>query len=153
MGLIDFVKNAGEKLFGIGGGEAKAQEQAQALTGFISKLGFEAEDLNIEVNDDVAIVNGKVASQEVREKIVLAVGNTEGIKQVDDRLVVEKPEPEAQYYTVQRGDTLSAIAKRYFGNAMKYPVIFEANRPMLKDPDKIYPGQVLRIPALEMEPK
>jgi len=149
MGLIDFVKDAGQKLFGIGkSGEEEAREKADALGGFIKNLGFEAEDLVIQVNDETAIVSGKVESQEIREKIVLAVGNTEGIAQVDDRLVVEKPEPEAKYYTVKRGDTLSGIAKEQYGNAMKYPVIFEANRPMLKDPDKIYPGQVLRIPDL-----
>jgi nucleoid-associated protein YgaU len=150
MGLIDFVKDAGQKLFGIGkSGEEEAREKAVALVGFVNGLGFASEDLAIEVNDETAVVSGKVESQETREKIILAVGNTEGIAQVDDRLVVEKPEPEAVYYTVKRGDTLSGIAKEQYGNAMKYPVIFEANRPMLKDPDKIYPGQVLRIPALE----
>ena len=161
MGLIDFVKSAGEKLFGFGRSDEKAateaaaqaqalaQQQAAALAGFIGKLGFNAEDLNIEVNGDVAVVHGKVASQEIKEKIILAVGNTEGIAQVDDRMQVEVPEPEAVYYTVKSGDTLSGIAKAQYGNAMKYPVIFEANRPMLGDPDKIYPGQVLRIPPLE----
>jgi len=59
---------------------------------------------------------------------------------------VETPEPEAKFYTVVSGDSLSKIAKEYYGNAMKYPVIFEANKPMLSHPDKIYPGQVLRIP-------
>ena len=82
----------------------------------------------------------------MREKIILAVGNTEGIARVDDRLEVVKPEPEAQYYTVVKGDTLSKISKEYYGDPMKYPAIFEANKPMLKDPDLIYPGQVLRIP-------
>jgi len=157
MGLIDFVKSAGEKLFGFGRSDEKAAAQAQslaeqqaaALAGFIQKLGFTAEDLKIEVNDDVAVVHGRVASQEIKEKIILAVGNTEGIAQVDDRMQVEVPEPEAVYYTVKSGDTLSGIAKAQYGNAMKYPVIFEANRPMLGDPDKIYPGQVLRIPPLE----
>jgi nucleoid-associated protein YgaU len=95
-----------------------------------------------------------VKEQAVREKIVLAVGNTTGISKVDDRLqvVVEKAAapkaPEAKYYTVVKGDSLSKIAKAQYGDAMKYPVIFEANKPMLKDPDKIYPGQVLRIPPI-----
>jgi nucleoid-associated protein YgaU len=81
---------------------------------------------------------------------VLTAGNTKGVAQVDDRLVVEaaEPEPEAAMYTVKSGDTLSAIAKAHYGDAMKYPEIFEANKPMLTDPDKIYPGQVLRIPPL-----
>jgi len=64
-------------------------------------------------------------------------------------MTVENVEPEAQFYTVVSGDTLGKIAKAHYGNAMKYPVIFEANTPMLSDPDKIYPGQVLRIPALD----
>ena len=62
--------------------------------------------------------------------------------------MVATPAPEARYYTVVKGDSLSKIAKEMYGNAMKYPVIFEANKPMLKDPDLIYPGQVLRIPEL-----
>ena len=98
--------------------------------------------------DGVVTVEGKVASQEEREKIVLILGNTQGVSQVDDRLEVEAPAPEARMYTVESGDSLSKIAKEVYGDAMKYPVIFEANKPMLKDPDKIYPGQVLRIPAL-----
>jgi nucleoid-associated protein YgaU len=73
----------------------------------------------------------------------------EGVGQVDDRMTVEHTEPPAQFYTVKPGDSLSKIAKEYYGDAMKYPVIFEANKPMLKDPDLIYPGQVLRIPPLD----
>ena len=80
---------------------------------------------------------------------MLVVGNTEGIASVDDQMTTAVQEPEAQFHTVVSGDSLSKIAKKYYGNAMKYPVIFEANKPMLTDPDKIYPGQVLRIPALE----
>ncbi|RQH14455.1 LysM peptidoglycan-binding domain-containing protein, partial [Okeania hirsuta] len=77
-----------------------------------------------------------------------AVGNIEGIACVDDRMEVLVPEPEAQFYTVVSGDSLSKIAKRHYGDAMKYPEIFEANKPMLSDPNKIYPGQVLRLPHL-----
>ncbi len=76
------------------------------------------------------------------------MGNTQGVAQVQDHLVVVAPEPEAVFCTVKRGDSLSKIAKEHYGNAMKCPVIFEADRPMLADPDRIYPGQVLRIPAL-----
>jgi nucleoid-associated protein YgaU len=81
--------------------------------------------------------------------VILAVGNTVGIARVDDRIEVSAPEPEAQFHTVVSGESLSLIAKKYYGDAMKYPVIFEANKPMLTDPDKIYPGQVLRIPPIE----
>lgn len=86
-------------------------------------------------------------TQEAREKLVLAIGNTSGIAHVDDDgIVVLAPQPEASFYTVQRGDTLSKIAQAKLGNAGKYAIIFEANEPMLKDPDRIHPGQVLRIP-------
>lgn len=165
MGLFDFVKDAGGKLFG-GDKEkpkntvevrepsaadvARMQERkaASRLVTMVLGLGFKVEDLSIRVDDGVATVSGKVDSQGDKEKIVLAVGNTAGIGRVDDRLEVETPEPEATFYTVQSGDSLSKIAKKHYGNAMKYPVIFEANKPMLSDPDKIYPGQVLRIPPL-----
>lgn len=164
MGLIDFVKSAGAKIFG--GDEPKAapaaatrsveesrriidERRAAALVNAVKALALEVEDLAVKVSGDKATVSGKTPNQETREKVILVVGNTNGIGQVDDRLEVVASEPEAVYYTVKSGDTLSKIAKEHYGNAMKYPVIFEANKPMLKDPDKIYPGQVLRIPALE----
>jgi nucleoid-associated protein YgaU len=76
------------------------------------------------------------------------VGNTKGVARVDDQMTVEAPAPEAALYTVKSGDGLSKIAKVHYGDASKYPVIFEANKPMLKDPNKIYPRQVLRIPPV-----
>jgi len=151
MGLIDFIRDAGENVLEkvgdlFGGGEAAEKKAAEALVHSVNALGIPVRDLSIQVKGDVATVSGTTQTQADREKVVLAVGNTKGIGKVDDRITVEKKEPEATYYTVQRGDTLSKIAKAHYGNAMKYPVIFEANRPMLKDPDKIYPGQNLRIP-------
>jgi nucleoid-associated protein YgaU len=163
MGLFDFVKEAGEKLLGRDKeAEAKQKEiEAKAAAGaaemaerrlageivrFVGGLGLDVTDLSVRVDGDKATVKGSVPDQATREKVVLAVGNTHGIARVDDQLTVEKPEPEATFYTVVRGDTLSGIAKKQYGNAGKYMVIFEANKPMLKDPDKIYPGQVLRIP-------
>lgn len=144
MGLMDFVANVGEKLFG--GVAESDQERSAKLENHVRKLGLEVEQLEIDVEKDVAKVSGRVESQSEREKIILAVGNTEGIARVDDQLEVVKPETEAKYYTVVKGDTLSKIAKELYGDAMKYPVIFEANKPMLTNPDLIYPGQVLRIP-------
>jgi len=126
-----------------------AKEKANKLTNAVETLGFEVLDLNLEVEGDNVSVWGQANSQETREKVILVLGNTEGIATVDDRMTVEVEELEAQFHTVVSGDYLSKIAKKYYGNAMKYPVIFEANKPMLTDPDKIYPGQVLRIPALE----
>ena len=87
------------------------------------------------------------ADQATREKVVLCCGNVAGVTQVDDAMTTAEPADESRWYTVVRGDTLSAIAKKYYGDANKYPVIFEANKPMLTHPDKIYPGQKLRIPA------
>ncbi len=91
-------------------------------------------------------MTGTAPDQATREKILLAAGNVAGVAEVENRMTVARAEPEAQFHTVVRGDTLSAIAKQFYGNANKYLAIFEANKPMLTHPDKIYPGQVLRIP-------
>jgi nucleoid-associated protein YgaU len=168
MGLIDFAKSVGRKL-GIGddddkkpGGkpqaaptgaptaqqaqDAKDRRRAAALVKLVNDMGLKVQDLGVRADGDKVTLTGTVASQADREKIVLLVGNTEGTGSVDDQLKVEKPEPEGQYYEVKSGDSLSKIAKQFYGDANKYPVIFEANKPMLKDPDEIYPGQKLRIP-------
>ncbi len=149
MGLLDFVKDAGERLRKAATGQKADAELAERLDKNVHDLGLQVDGLQIEVKDDVATVRGRAKSQAEREKVTLVLGNTQGIARVDDRLEVANPEPEATFYTVKRGDSLSKIAKAHYGDAMKYPVIFEANRPMLKDPDKIYPGQVLRIPSLK----
>ena len=150
MGLFDFVKNAGDKVFSKDEEKADMNEiRAESLTGHVQGLGLEVKDLGITFVDGLVTVRGTTESQADKEKILLTVGNTYGVAQVDDQLNVVVPEPEAVFYTVVSGDTLGGIAKKHYGNAMKYPVIFEANKPMLSDPDKIYPGQVLRIPALD----
>jgi nucleoid-associated protein YgaU len=168
MGLFSFIKNAGAKVFGIGktteeeAAEAKAAEAkaaveelkseeaaARKLEETIKDLQLHVEGLNVFVDDDMARISGMAYDQATREKVILVVGNTAGIATVDDQMTVEHVEPEAQFHTVVSGDTLGKIAKNYYGNAMKYPLIFEANKPMLTDPDKIYPGQVLRIPHLD----
>ncbi|WP_010181976.1 peptidoglycan-binding protein LysM [Aquimarina agarilytica] len=160
MGLFSFIKNAGAAI-GIGKSTAEeAAEKAEAIAAAneaaaakmvqtASDLGLEVQNMQVIINDDTAIVSGLAADQATKEKVVLVVGNTAGIAQVDDQMEVEIQEPEAIFHTVVSGDTLSKIAKKVYGNAMKYPVIFEANKPMLTHPDKIYPGQVLRIPALD----
>lgn len=165
MGLFTFIKNAGAKVFGIGktNAEEAAEKAADAMAAklkseaaaarnleeTISDLGLEVENLKVNISDDQATITGAAFDQATKEKVVLVVGNSNGIATVDDQMTVENPEPEAQFHTVVSGDTLGKIAKKYYGNAMKYPVIFEANKPMLKNPDLIYPGQVLRIPALD----
>lgn len=149
MGLIDFVKDVGEMMFG--GNEARAeakQETEEALVNQVKQMGLKVDDLAVAFDDDIATITGMASSQEEREKVVLLIGNTKGVGKVDDRMTVAQPAPEAALYTVNSGDTLSKIAKEQYGNAGKYMTIFNANKPMLKDPDKIYPGQVLRIPPL-----
>ena len=165
MGLFSFIKDAGAKVFGIGkttaeeNAEAALEESARVavqneraalrLINVIGDLGLEVEELCVTIVGDVATLHGTAKNQETREKVILVVGNTAGISGVEDEMAVTIEEPVAIFHTVERGDTLGKIAKKVYGNAMKYPVIFEANRPMLTHPDKIYPGQVLRIPALD----
>lgn len=151
MGLFSFLKNAGSnilnKVTGKTAEPAKVElSKTEALKAEIAKLGLPVENLDIAMGEQV-IVNGKTLDNATREKVILALGNVEGVTSVDDRLEVANPEPEAVFYTVQKGDSLSKIAKAQYGNAMAYNAIFEANKPMLSHPDKIYPGQVLRIPA------
>ncbi|AVL70117.1 MULTISPECIES: peptidoglycan-binding protein LysM [Oligella] len=143
MGLISFVKNVGEKLFG--GSEAKAAT-ADELKKELDKHGLNAEGLDIAVDGDKVVVKGKAADAATAEKIAVALGNTIGVAQVDNQLEAASNEGESNFYTVKSGDTLSKIAKEQYGNANDYMKIFEANKPMLSHPDKIYPGQVLRIP-------
>lgn len=161
MGLLSFVREAGEKLFGRKDVEAAAAESAQdkladlnqkaaaAIVAYIDKQGLDASALTVSFDgaSSTVTVAGTVADQATKEKVLLCCGNVDGVDKVDDQLTVTNPEPPATFHTVVRGDTLSAIAKACYGNANAYMKIFEANKPMLGHPDKIYPGQVLRIPA------
>lgn len=168
MGLFSFLKNAGSKLFKKkpakeveAAPEATAEvvetitapvlseeeTKIQALTGELNRLGIAASGLSLELGESIR-VTGETETNEQREKIILALGNVEGISVVEDNITVTNPEPEAVFYTVQEGDSLSKISKAQYGDAMKYNAIFEANKPMLDDPEKIYPGQVLRIPSM-----
>ncbi|MCD8539236.1 MAG: peptidoglycan-binding protein LysM [Leadbetterella sp.] len=142
-------KGVGEKVFGKSEKEEAAPElKASALLAHVQSLGLPFRKLTVKLSGDTVVLEGETESQQDSEKIALAVGNVEGVAAVDNNIVVVTPEPEAQFHTVVSGDTLSKIAKTFYGDANKYPVIFEANKPMLTHPDKIYPGQVLRIPAL-----
>lgn len=126
--------------------ERSEVRRSYQLEKYVMDLGLECEDLDISYDDGKAYVSGLAPSSEMREKIILAVGNAEGVNQVEDDIEVEAPAPDAVFHTVQSGDTLSAIAKAVYGDANRYPEIFEANKPMLTDPNLIYPGQVLRCP-------
>ena len=160
MGLFDFVASAGEKIFG---SDEKKEDvttvsperinelREQQITKMIADAGLKIEGLKVVANGELVTLEGKIKSQEESEKATLAAGNQYGISKVDNKLVVGSgtgsPEPEANFYTVKSGDTLSGIAKTQLGSSGQYMKIFEANKPLLTDPNKIYPGQVLRIPA------
>jgi len=136
MGLWNFLKGAGKSL--IGGDDTP---DADTLKKEVADLGLDAEGLDITVEGDTVKVTGDAVSQEMREKVILAVGNVEGVAAVED-----DGGAEPVFHTVEKGDTLWAISKKALGDGNRYNEIFEANRPMLSHPDKIYPGQVLRIP-------
>ncbi len=184
MGLFNFLRDVGAKLTGHGG--AYSAPTPEALSNELKRLGLPADSVSMTVEGDTVHLSGQVPDAETREKIVLAVGNVEGVGKVDDgglqggeptgslagavssmaglpagaastsaavgAVHAAAPQPVEQgpggsmFYTVQKGETLSAIAKRHYGEANAYMAIFEANRPMLEHPDRIYPGQVLRIP-------
>jgi nucleoid-associated protein YgaU len=168
MGIVAFIKEAGEKLFGHKESEAAAAQASaapdpaaaqahiaelnatagQAIANYIASQNLSADALDVSFDgaSQTVTVSGVAADQQTKEKIVLCCGNVTGVAQVNDLLIVQAPADESQYYTVVKGDTLSKIAKQYYGNANAYPTIFEANRPMLSHPDRIYPGQLLRIP-------
>lgn len=158
MGLFSFIKNAGAKIFkkkeaapaptaAVEAPLTEEQMDIAALTAEVTNLdGINISDMNLIMGKCVS-VHGTTATNADREKIILALGNVDGICAVEDYIDVTNPEPEATFYTVQKGDSLSKIAKSQYGDPMKYPVIFEANKPMLSHPDKIYPGQKLRIPS------
>ena len=138
MGLWNFVKNAGKKL--VGGVEAAPAPDA--LLEEVKGLGLDTSGLDISVDGDTVKVAGSAVSQEIKEKVILAVGNIDGVAAVDDNVKGSDP----VFHTVEKGDSLWAISSKTLGDGNRYREIFEANKPMLSHPDKIYPGQVLRIP-------
>ncbi|HNW59900.1 MAG TPA: peptidoglycan-binding protein LysM [bacterium] len=146
MGLIDFIKNVGANLFG------KGEDEATTITTLLNtELPNQITNLQVKFDDGVVDLYGQAASQAVKEKAVLLAGNIKGVAKVNDVYLTAPAAPPAEettYYEVKSGDSLSKIAKSFYGNAMKYPVIFEANREVIKNPDLIYPGQKLRIPKI-----
>ena len=180
MGVFDFIKDAGAKIFGddeedkpaepepinyarraylkqqaeraaaAAAAEAERVEEAAkeaALVALVQQYGHATDQLNLSFDDGEVTLVGAVDTQAELESIVLLVGNTNGVSSVDAQVEVLHPEPEAIFYTVQKGDNLSKISAAHYGKGARWREIFEANKPMLSDPDRIYPGQVLRIPV------
>lgn len=166
MGLISFLKEAGEKLLHAGTARqnaeaqqpepspadvrAKEQTLERAILDYMAAQNLPIENLTVAYDSSSATVTvtGSAPDQPTREKIILCCGNVQGVAHVKDEInVAAGPVEEARWYEVKSGDTLSKIAKNFYGDANRYSAIFEANKPMLSDPDKIYPGQMLRIPV------
>lgn len=152
MSIFDFVKEAGKKI-GIGDGAPASADLKAELDSH--QIG--TDNIKVDVKDDKAVLSGTAPNLDVLEKAIVAIGNSIGISKVESDVKVPTPIASAgpapapsQMYTVKKGDTLSAIAERLYGKgkALEHRAIFEANKPMLAHPDKIYPGQVLRIPVL-----
>lgn len=147
MGIFDFFRDKGREVEAettVGTAEAIQRMLSTVLSGQIA-------DLVVTDDDGVITLVGEAATEEVREKAILMAGNVKGVEKVnDDALTVAdgKDEAEPKFYTIQKGDSLSKIAKREYGNAMKWKALFEANEEVIEDPDMIYPGQTIRIPEL-----
>lgn len=143
MGLFDFIKDIGSNM--------AAGNPEGMLKDLLNKgLSGKIKDLSVEFKDGIVVLAGECDSQATKEKAVLICGNVKGVSQVnDEKLIIPLEEDQAEFYTIVPGDSLSKIAKRYYGDAMKYPLIFEANREVIKNPDLIYPGQQIRIPKLD----
>lgn len=142
MGLFDFAKNIGDKLFG---DEEEPVEQSKKIKSHLEKDNPGIADLEVSVNEGVVSLKGEAESGAALEKAVLLAGNVQGVEKVMAVTVKTPDEPPVEYYEIVSGDTLSGIAKKFYGDAMEYPRLFEANREVIKDPDLIYPGQKIRI--------
>ncbi|MXV37489.1 peptidoglycan-binding protein LysM [Flavobacteriaceae bacterium Ap0902] len=149
MSLFSFMKDAGAKLFG---GSESAEDKAKKVQDHLQKFNFDLSDVRVSVKDEEVTLSGKAKDIHEKQKILATAGNVEGVSSVNDNLSLKEelkiqiPDLKKTMYTVKSGDSLSKISKEVYGDANQYNKIFEANKPMLSDPDKIYPGQVLYIP-------
>ncbi|MEZ5565683.1 MAG: peptidoglycan-binding protein LysM [Gammaproteobacteria bacterium] len=156
MSFLDFAKNVGRQLFDRD--DVAADRIKENLGISLSPIA----NLQVAFDDGCVTLSGECTSQGQRENAILLAGNVKGVdKVVADQLTIRQPLPKSadpaatvidaplekvEFYEIKKGDTLSGIAKHFYGNAAKYPRIFEANREVIVDADKIYPGQKIRIP-------
>lgn len=143
MGLFDFAKNIGAKVFG---DKEDSAEQSEKIKSHIEEDNPGVTDLEVSVSNGIVSLKGAAVSGEALEKAVLLAGNVQGVEKVMAVTVKTPDEPRVEYYEIASGDTLSGIAKKFYGDAMQYPRLFDANREVIKDPDLIYPGQKIRVP-------
>ena len=143
MGLFDFLKNIGKD---VDEGKEAEQIKTHLETAFASSI----DGLNVVFDDGTVTLSGQADSFATKQKAVLMAGNVKNVEKVDDLLTVqvEDPEPEPRFYTVEKGDSLSKIAKEVYGDFKKWEELFEANKEVIENPDLIYPGQQIRIPEL-----
>ena len=144
MGLFDFAADIGKKVFGIG--DANAADQIKEN---IEANNPGVNDLTVSLDDEICTISGTCDSVEAKQKVVLMAGNMKGVGSVNgDNLSAPAAVAEAavEYYTIVSGDTLGGIAAKFLGKGSRYPEIFEANREVIEDPNKIFPGQKIRIP-------
>ena len=142
MGLFDFAADIGKKVFGIGDADA-----ADQIKDNIESNNPGVSDLSVSLDNEICTIGGNCDTPEAKDKVILMTGNMKGVSSVNaDGLNAPQPEIEPEYYVIQKGDTLWAIASKFLGNGSKYPEIFEANREVIEDPDKIFVGQKIIIP-------
>ena len=154
MDLFGFAKDIGRRLFN------SDEDAAEKIKEHIEANNPGVTNLAVTFENGIVQLAGQCASKEAREKCILMAGNTKGVIDVYANELNSPPveaaaaavstaasaEPKVEYYVIESGDTLGKIAKRYYGDAMQYPRLFEANREVIEDPDKIYVGQKIRIP-------
>jgi Uncharacterized protein containing LysM domain len=142
--LFKFAGNIGKKVFNRGEDSSKA---AAKLKQHVEKNNPGVNDLEVAVAGETVTISGTATDQAAFEKAVLIAGNVEGVGEVKAGALQKPDGSESTFILVEKGDTLWGIAQRAYGNGARYTEIFEANREVVEDPDLIFPGQKLRIPA------
>ncbi|HKL62981.1 MAG TPA: peptidoglycan-binding protein LysM [Woeseiaceae bacterium] len=152
MDLLGFAKDIGRRIFN------KDEEAEEKIEELILQNNPGVRNLGVEFDQGIVGLSGECESGAAMQKCVLLAGNVEGVTDVyANKMTIRPPERGAEeaaeaaedpveFYTIRSGDTLGKIARQYYGDAMQYPRLFEANREVIEDPDKIYPGQRIRIP-------